>query len=353
MGSWKDNVRLGTPYIPGEQPQDKNVIKLNTNENPYPPAPGVAKVLHEMDAADLRRYEDPKCTALISELASFYGVGEDQVFVGAGSDDVLAMSFFTFFNSKKPILFPDITYSFYPVLAGLLHIPYKTVPLDEDYKIRPEDYSKENGGIVFANPNAPTGIYLPVPGVEQILMENPDVVVIVDEAYIDFCGGSATELIRSYENLLVVQTFSKSRSLAGMRIGFALGSPAIIKALTDVRDSCNPYCLNLPAILAGVEAVKDRAYFDRTIEKIIDTRERAKERLKSLGFTCLDSRANFIYASHEKVSGSEIYKAMAAKDIYLRFFKGPRLDEFIRITMGTDEQMDALYGALKSYLEEV
>ncbi len=353
MASWRDNVRWGTPYIPGEQPEEKNVIKLNTNENPYPPAPGVIRALREMDAADLRRYEDPKSAALVRELAGFYSVDEEQVFVGCGSDEVLALGFLTFFNSGKPVLFPDITYSFYPIVAGLFDIPFETVPLDDGFRIRPEDYMRENGGIVFANPNAPTGIYLPVSDVERIVAANPDVIVIVDEAYIDFCGGSARELIPKYENLVVVQTFSKSRSLAGMRIGFALGDPAVIGALRDVRDSCNPYNLNLPAILAGVEAVRDRDYFEGTLKKITATRERSKERLKDLGFICLDSRTNFIYARHERVPGRKIYEAMAAQNIYLRFFEGPRLDPFIRITIGTDEEMDLLFQALKNFLDEV
>ncbi len=353
MGSWRDNVRRGTPYIPGEQPDEKNVVKLNTNENPYPPAPGVARVLRELDAEDLRRYEDPRSTALVRELARFYGVGDDQIYVGAGSDDVLAMSFFTFFNSEKPVLFPDITYSFYPVLAGICRIPYEEIPLDEDLKIRPEDYRRENGGIVFANPNAPTGIYLPLCEVEKILQANPDVVVIVDEAYIDFCGGSAMELLPAYENLLVVQTFSKSRSLAGMRIGFAVGNVELISALWDVRDSCNPYGLSLPGILTGVEAVRDRDYFEDVTAKIVATRERSKERLKDLGFTFPDSRTNFIYARHGSVSGREIYRAMSEQKIYLRYFDGPRLSPFVRITVGKDEEMDVLFKALEKFLNEV
>ena len=263
MRPWEKNIRQVVPYVPGEQPAGDKIVKLNTNENPYPPAPGVKKVLEEMEADRLRKYPDPTASILVKELASYYGLNEDQVFVGVGSDDVLAMSFLTFFNSDKPVLFPDVTYSFYKVWADLFKVPFETPVLKEDFTIDVKDYEKENGGVIFPNPNAPTGVYMPLDQVEEILKANQDVVVIVDEAYVDFAGPSALELLDKYENLLVVQTFSKSRSMAGMRIGFAMGHPDLIRALNDVKYSYNSYTMNLPSLLAGVEAVKDKEYFEK------------------------------------------------------------------------------------------
>ena len=262
MRPWEKNIRQVVPYVPGEQPAGDKIVKLNTNENPYPPAPGVKKVLEEMEADRLRKYPDPTASILVKELASYYGLNEDKVFVGVGSDDVLAMSFLTFFNSDKPVLFPDVTYSFYKVWADLFKVPFETPVLKEDFTIDVKDYEKENGGVIFPNPNAPTGVYMPLDQVEEILKANQDVVVIVDEAYVDFAGPSALELLDKYENLLVVQTFSKSRSMAGMRIGFAMGHPDLIRALNDVKYSYNSYTMNLPSLLAGVEAVKDKEYFE-------------------------------------------------------------------------------------------
>ena len=282
MSNWRKNVRRVVPYVPGEQPNKPGMIKLNTNENPYPPAPGVKKVLDTFQADTLRLYPDPAVTELTECLAEYYGVNKDQVFVGVGSDDVLAMAFMTFFNSEKPILFPDISYSFYSVWAEEFRIPYERPALDADFKLVKEDYYKENGGIIFPNPNAPTAIYEPLQTIEEILQHNPDVVVIVDEAYIDFGGQSAMSLIDKYDNLLVVQTFSKSRSMAGMRIGFAVGNAELIKYLNDVKYSFNSYTMNRTSICCGVEAVKDDAYFKETTAKIIETREWAKEELTKL-----------------------------------------------------------------------
>ena len=270
MRPWEKNIRQVVPYVPGEQPAGDKIVKLNTNENPYPPAPGVKKVLEEMEADRLRKYPDPTASILVKELASYYGLNDDQVFVGVGSDDVLAMSFLTFFNSDKPVLFPDVTYSFYKVWADLFKVPFETPVLKEDFTIDVKDYEKENGGVIFPNPNAPTGVYMPLDQVEEILKANQDVVVIVDEAYVDFAGPSALELLDKYENLLVVQTFSKSRSMAGMRIGFAMGHPDLIRALNDVKYSYNSYTMNLPSLLAGVEAVKDKEYFERKLDKLYD-----------------------------------------------------------------------------------
>ena len=283
MSQWKQWVRRVEPYVPGEQPAGTDLIKLNTNENPYPPAPGVQRALKEMDGAAFRKYPDPAAFGLVKVLAERYGVDEDRIFVGVGSDDVLGMAFLTFFNSDKPILFPDISYSFYPVWADLFQIPYRTPRLDQDFRIVKEDYLTENGGIIFPNPNAPTGLLMPLKEIEEIVSRNQDSVVIVDEAYIDFGGESAVRLTDQYDNLLVVQTFSKSRSMAGMRIGYAIGQPELIKALSDVKYSYNSYTLNLPSQILGVEAVKDEEYFRKTTGQIIAVREAAKKRLADSG----------------------------------------------------------------------
>ena len=270
MNQWRENIRQVEPYTPGEQPKETGIVKLNTNENPYPPSPKVNEI-HE-NLGDLRLYPDPTAGALVEAIAQYHNVDRSQVFVGVGSDDVLAMSFLTFFNPQKPILFPDITYSFYDVWAGLYRIPYETPALTEDFKIRKEDYYKENGGVIFPNPNAPTGICENLTFVEDILKHNQDVVVIVDEAYIDFGGATALPLLEKYENLLVVRTFSKSRSMAGLRIGYAIGNQELIKALNDVKYSFNSYTMNLPSILLGTASLKDESYFRETTEKIMETR---------------------------------------------------------------------------------
>ena len=347
MRPWEKNIRQVVPYVPGEQPAGDKIVKLNTNENPYPPAPGVKKVLEEMEADRLRKYPDPTASILVKELASYYGLNEDQVFVGVGSDDVLAMSFLTFFNSDKPVLFPDVTYSFYKVWADLFKVPFETPVLKEDFTIDVKDYEKENGGVIFPNPNAPTGVYMPLDQVEEILKANQDVVVIVDEAYVDFAGPSALELLDKYENLLVVQTFSKSRSMAGMRIGYAFGNKDLIKALNDVKFSFNSYTMNAPTLAYGVAAVEDDAYFKECVEKIKNTREEAKKQLMALGFTFPDSTANFIFATHQRVPAKTIFEELKKRNIYVRYFNKPRIDNYLRISIGTDAQMQALYAALK------
>ena len=348
--SWESNVRKVVPYVPGEQPNKKNMIKLNTNECPYPPAPGVEAALKEMDSDAFRLYPDPGASALVEELSSFYGVNKEQIFVGVGSDDVLAMAFLTFFNSGKPILFPDVTYSFYDVWADLYKIPYKTCALDANWHIRPEDYVQENGGVIFPNPNAPTGLMEDLDRIEEIIKANQDVVVIVDEAYVDFGGVSALPLIDKYENLLVVQTFSKSRAMAGMRIGFAFGSKKLIKYLNDAKFSFNSYTMNRPSLVLGVETLKDKAYFEETVQKIIATRERVKEQLKQLGFHFPDSKANFIFASHESIPAKEIFEALKEKDIYVRYWNKPRINNCLRISIGTDEEMDKMIAFLSQYI---
>ena len=351
--SWEDNVRKVVPYTPGEQPKIKNIIKLNTNENPYPPAPGVKKVLEEMEVSDFRKYPDPTCDELVTAIANFYKVDKENVFVGVGSDDVLAMAFLTFFNSKDPekkVLFPDITYSFYDVWADLFRIPFRQVPLNDDFTITPSDYFAENGGVVIANPNAPTGVLLPLDQIEEIVKRNPDVVVIVDEAYIDFGGESALPLIDKYENLLVVQTFSKSRSMAGMRIGYAFGCKKIIKYLLDAKFSFNSYTMNMPALSLGAAAVKDKEYFEECRKKVIATRERVKPLLTELGFTFGDSKTNFIFAKHKEKHGKEIFDYLRQNGIVVRRFDLPRISEYLRISIGTDEEMDRLISVLKEIL---
>ena len=353
MQEWKKNIRQVVPYVPGEQPKKANVIKLNTNENPYPPSPKVkeqcAKICAETE--ELRLYPDPTAGMLVEAIAKYKGLDSSQVFVGVGSDDVLAMAFLTFFNSEKPIFFPDITYSFYDVWADLFKIPYDKKPLDENFMIKKDDYYWKNGGVVFPNPNAPTGVLMPLDEIEDIISHNQDVIVIVDEAYVDFGGHSAQELLSKYENLLVVQTFSKSRSMAGMRIGYAMGSAELIKALNDVKYSFNSYTMDRTALAAGVAAVEDKAYFEETCNKIIETREWTKKELKALGFSFQDSKSNFIFATHETCPAAKLFEALREQHIYVRYFPKDRIDNFLRITIGTKEEMQKFIDFLKDYLK--
>lgn len=347
MKAYENYIRRVEPYVPGEQPQHR-AVKLNTNENPYPPAPGVRRALEQMDADRLRLYPDPEASALTEALAEYYGVGKDQVFVGVGSDDVLSMCFLTFFNSEKPILFPDITYSFYKVWAELYRIPYECRKLDENFRIVKEDYYGENGGVIFPNPNAPTGIYENSTFVEDILSHNRDVIVIVDEAYIDFAGESAIKLLEDYENLIVVQTFSKARSMAGMRIGYAIASPALIGYLKDVKYSFNSYTMNQTSLACGLEAVKDREYFEQTVRKIVDTREWAKEQFRELGFACLDSGANFLFVTHPEQDAKELFEALKEAGIYVRYWGSRRIEQYLRVTVGTRKEMETLFRFLRN-----
>lgn len=354
MKNWEKNIRKVVPYVPGEQPKNTNVIKLNTNENPYPPAPGVRKALEAFNTDRLRLYPDPLASDLVQAIAEVYHVEKEQVFVGVGSDDVLAMLFMTFFNSDQPVLFPDITYSFYDVWAEMLRIPYKQIPLDDSFHINPADYTGKNGGIVFPNPNAPTGELLALSEIERIIEANPDVIVIVDEAYIDFGGVSALPLLEKYDNLIVVQTFSKSRSMAGSRIGFAISNPTLIKYLNDVKYSFNSYTMDALTLALGTAAVKDTAYFEETRDKIIKTREWTKEKLRELGFVFGDSKSNFIFAKHPAVSGEELFEALKKNNIFVRHFSKPaRINEYLRITIGTDEQMQTLVEFLRDYLNHL
>ena len=318
MKAWESNIRKVEPYVPGEQPKVQDVIKLNTNENPYGPSENVRKAMEAIDIDRCRLYPDPDVTKLVKSIADYYGMDNNQVFVGVGSDDVLS------------------------IWADLYRIPYEKQKLDDNMKIVPEDYYKENGGVIFPNPNAPTGLLMDLDSVRDIIEHNKDVVVIVDEAYIDFGGVSAKDLVNEYDNVLVVQTFSKSRSMAGMRIGYAFGSKELIKALNDVKFSFNSYTMNMTSIDMGVASINDKKYFEECVERITATRERTKEELTKLGFTFPDSKANFIFATHKSVPAKEIFEKLKDLNIFVRYFAQPGIDNYLRITIGTDEQMDKL-----------
>lgn len=352
MPEFEKYIRRVEPYVPGEQPNFPDMIKLNTNENPYPPSPKVQEALESCSLPSLRLYPDPTSHKLNKAIANRYGLSEKQVFTGVGSDDVLAMCFLTFFNSKKPLLFPDITYAFYPVWAEMLRIPYELVPLDKKFEIVPEDYFRENGGIIFPNPNAPTGAALPLETIEEITRHNPDSIVMVDEAYVDFGAESAVPLIEKYNNLLVIQTFSKSRALAGMRIGYAMGNEKLIQALNDVKYSFNSYTMNRQVIEAGAAAVEDEAYFQQIVQKIITTRERAKKEFAALGFQFKDSMSNFLFVTHPEYVAKTLFEALKEKHIFVRYLKGERTNNYLRITIGTDEEMDTLFAFLKDYMKK-
>lgn len=349
---WEGYVRKVVPYTPGEQPKDTDVIKLNTNENPYPPCPSVRAVLDNFDISDMRLYPAPDSEVLVNAIAERYGLKSSQIFVGVGSDDVISMAFMTFFNSDKPILFPDITYSFYDVWSDVYRIPYKTCPLNKDFTINPDDYKQENGGIIFPNPNAPTGVLESVEMIEDIVKSNPDSVVIIDEAYIDFAGDgkSCLNLINKYDNLLIIQTYSKSRSMAGMRIGFAMGSEKLIKYMNDVKFSVNSYTMNTVTQLCGAESMKDEKYFTETVNKIVATREHSKIRLAELGFSFTDSQSNFIFASPSKKSAQYVFEELKKRKIFVRYWNKPIICDYLRISVGTDEEMDGLFNALEEIL---
>ena len=347
MRAWEDKVRRVTPYVPGEQPQQQeNIIKLNTNENPYPPSPGVYEAHRSVDVDRFALYPDPAAGELVKALEKYYGLEPGRVFVGVGSDDVLSLAFLTFFNTEKPILFPDITYSFYPVWAEVYRIPYECPALDEDFRIRVEDYKRENGGIVIANPNAPTSIGMKVSQIEEIIRANQDVIVIVDEAYVDFGGESALPLTERYDNVLIVRTYSKSRSMAGMRIGFAMGDPALIKAMTDVKESINSYTMTMESIRLGAASLADEDYFQEKCKKIMETREWSKAELEKRGFEVLPSQTNFLFARHAVIGGQEIFDQLRSRNIYVRHFSGERIKDYLRITIGTDEQMKVFMDVL-------
>lgn len=348
---WSPTVRALQPYVPGEQPKLPNLVKLNTNENPYGPSPRALAALRGEIGDKLRLYPDPESTQLREAIAAFFGnIEPRQVFVGNGSDEVLAHAFLALLKHDLPILFPDITYSFYPVYCRLYDIDYQTVPLDDRFALRVADYTQPNGGIIFPNPNAPTGCALPLAEIEALLKASPDSVVIVDEAYIDFGGESAVALVNRYANLLVVQTLSKSRSLAGLRVGFAIGHPDLIDALQRVKNSFNSYPLDRLASVGATAAIEDREWFERTRQAVIRTRTTLTNELQALGFEVLPSAANFVFARHPQHDAEKSALALRRRGIIVRHFKLPRIEQFLRITVGTDEQCAILVKALREII---
>jgi histidinol-phosphate aminotransferase len=353
---WSSLVHRLTPYVPGEQPKLAKLVKLNTNENPYPPSPRVLEAIAEelMDGGErLRLYPDPSADRLKEAVAARFadfGIRAQQVFVGNGSDEVLAHVFMALLKHERPILFPDITYSFYPVYCGLYEVAYATVPLDESFAIRVDDYVAANGGIIFPNPNAPTGCLLPLPAIASLLARHRQSVVVVDEAYVDFGGESAMALVNAHPNLLVVRTLSKAHSLAGLRVGYAVGQRELIEALDRVKNSFNSYPLDRLAIAGAVAAIGDQAYFDGTRQAVMRSREVLCRALSGLGFEVLPSAANFVFARHRQRDAAELAAALRQRGIIVRHFKLPRIDQHLRITIGTDAQGELLIEALREIL---
>lgn len=339
-----------SPYTPGEQPQDKKYVKLNTNESPYPPSPGVAAVLNSQEAADLRLYSDPECKELKKALAGYYGVEPENVYVGNGSDEALNFAFLAYATDGRGVAFADITYGFYPVFADLYHIPVQIVPLKADFSLDPKDYYGLNKTIVIANPNAPTGLALSRGEMEGIVKANPDSVVVVDEAYVDFGAESCVALTKQYPNLLVVQTYSKSRSMAGARLGYAIGSAELIRDLETVKFSTNPYNVNRLTLKAGAAAIAQQDYYTENCKKIMDTRAYTKEQLEKLGFTVLDSKSNFLFAKKPGVDGGAIYRGLKDRGVLVRHFDKDPIRDYNRITIGTRKQMDILLSKLEELL---
>ena len=349
---WSPVARRLTPYVPGEQPRLSNLVKLNTNENPYGPSPRVLEAIQAELSDTLRLYPDPNAERLKRAIADCYGVTPAQVFVGNGSDEVLAHAFHGLLQHPAPLLFPDITYSFYPVYCGLYGIAFETVPLAEDFTLRVADYQRPNGGIIFANPNAPTGCLLPLADIEWLLERNQDSVVVVDEAYIDFGGETAIALVDRYPNLLVAQTLSKSRSLAGLRVGLAVGHPELIEALERIKNSFNSYPLDRLAIAGAVAAFEDRAHFERTRRAVIASRAELVVALAELGFAVLPSAANFVFARHPRRDAAALAAALRERHVIVRHFRLPRIEQFLRITVGNPEQNAALLAAFEQVLAE-
>lgn len=349
---WSRHILDVEPYVPGEQPKDKRYVKLNTNENPYPPSPRVMEAIKNADLTALRLYPDPDCSGLRQALAEFHGLFPEQVFVGNGSDEVLAFCHMAFMDENTQAVFPDITYSFYPVYGAFFGNHCRIVPVKEDFTIPLAELTRDDGTVILTNPNAPTGIGVPLAEVRRVLEGNPNHVVIVDEAYVDFGCDSATALIPEFDNLLVIQTCSKSRSLAGMRIGFAFGQAHLIAALETVKNSINSYTLDYLALRAAQAAVEDREYLDDTCRAIAKTREKTSGKLRAMGFTVLDSQANFVFASHPQVHASVLFAKLREKGVLVRYFNKPRIDNFLRISIGTDAEMETLTKTLEEILEE-
>lgn len=347
---WSDIVKQLDPYVPGEQPQDQQYIKLNTNESPYPPSPGVAQALAAFDCATLRRYPDPESSQLLDALAGYHGLSVKQIFVGNGSDEVLAHAFQALFQKPTPILFPDISYSFYPVYCSLYRIEFDTVALDSSFRIDINDYKSGNGGIIIPNPNAPTGIALELEAIRQLLQRHPESVVIIDEAYVDFGAETATSLINDHDNLLVVQTFSKSRNLAGLRLGAAFGHPDLIEALQRVKNSFNSYPIDSLASACAIASIDDQDYFEQCRQQIIASRERLSAALAKLGFDIFPSSSNFVFVRHADRSAQSLYLDLKQAGILVRFFNKSRIDNCLRITVGSDAECDSLLAALQEIL---
>lgn len=347
---WSAIVKELDPYVPGEQPKVENLIKLNTNENPYGPSPEALRIMAEQASSSLRLYPDPNADLLKEAIAEYYGIVPAKVFVGNGSDEILAHTFQAFFQQDKPLLYPDISYSFYPVYCGLYKVDFVPVPLGDDFEIRIDDYKRENGGVLFPNPNAPTGRLMPLESVEAIIQANRDSVVVVDEAYIDFGGQSAVGLLQKYDNLLVIQTLSKSRSLAGLRVGFAMGHEVLIDALNRVKNSFNSYPLNRFSIFGAVAAIQDVGHFQTTTKQIIASREKLTKNLTDLGFEVIPSMANFVFARNKKWDAGQLSIALRQRKILVRHFKQLRIEQFLRITVGTDKECDQLITALSEIL---
>ncbi len=345
---WREYVRQVKPYTPGEQPRENNVIKLNTNENPYPPSPRVRDVIKNFDYSLLRKYPDPAVNELRQAIAEYHNVDKNNVFVGVGSDDVIAMCYMTFFNSNKPVLFPDITYSFYDVWAEEFNVLYVTKPLNDDFRINPVDYNTINGGIIIPNPNAPTGIAESRETFIDIIENNKDSIVIIDEAYVDFGAESMLPLIERFDNLIVVRTFSKSRSLAGSRIGYAIASKEIIKALHNVKYSYNSYTMDSLTIKIGIEAIRDEEYFRENINKVISTRKWTYDKLLELDYSVFFSSSNFLFVKPKGISARELFERLKDNNIYVRYFDKPRINEYLRISIGTDEEMKSLIDVITS-----
>ncbi len=348
---WSPLVGRLNPYVPGEQPQDQQYIKLNTNENPYPPSPKVLKAVQAAGDDSLRLYPDPHARELKRAIERGFGVGRNNIFVGNGSDEVLAFAFLAFFTEKKLIQFPDISYSFYPTYCNLYGIDPQVIALRDDFKLNLADFSEQADGIIFPNPNAPTGRSVGLSEIETLLKRNRNTLVIVDEAYIDFGGESAAALVGLYPNLLVIQTFSKSRSLAGMRIGFALGDSSLIDALNRIKDSFNSYPLGRLAQVSARVAMEDAIYFNNIRRKIIETRDRTTEGLKGLGFEVIPSHTNFVFSKHPRFDGRKLYLALRSRGILVRHFTAPKIDQYLRISIGTDKEMDILLDKLPAAMQ--
>lgn len=349
---WRKNLRNIEPYVPGEQSKDKNIIKLNANENPYPPSPKAVKVLENFKTDKLRLYPDANAYELKSAIAKHFRVDVGNVFVGNGSDDVIALCFQSFFNGDLPIAFPDITYSFYPVWCRLFNINYVTPALDDAFRINPDDYKKANGGVIIPNPNAPTSIGENPDFVKKILEYNRDSIVIIDEAYVAFGGTSSVGLINEYDNLVIVGTFSKSHSLAGMRIGYAIASQELISVLEAVKNSYNSYTVDSLSVVMGAASISDEEYFNEVTSKIVNTRKRVTDKMRILGFDVLDSSANFIMATHSNYSMKEMFEYLKTKKIFIRYFNLPRIDNSVRISIGTDEEMDVFLREVENFISK-